>query len=50
LQDAQACGAKIVNGAEMFIRQAMAQYRIFLGKEPDEQTMRKIVFDKLGRV
>jgi 3-dehydroquinate dehydratase/shikimate dehydrogenase len=49
LQDAQAAGASVVNGAEMFIRQAMAQYRIYLDKEPDEPTMRKIVFDKLGR-
>jgi 3-dehydroquinate dehydratase/shikimate dehydrogenase len=48
LQDARAAGAAIVNGAEMFIRQAMAQYRIYLGKEPDEPTMRKAVFDKLG--
>ncbi len=48
LQDAQAAGAKIVNGAEMFIRQAMAQYRIFLGKEPDQATIRTTVFNKLG--
>jgi len=48
LRDAQAAGAKIISGAEMFIRQAMAQYRIFLGKEPDEPTIRKVVFDKLG--
>ena len=48
LQDAQAAGAAIVNGAEMFIRQAMAQYRIYIDKEPDEPTMRKTVFDRLG--
>jgi 3-dehydroquinate dehydratase/shikimate dehydrogenase len=48
LRDAQAAGAKIVNGAEMFIRQAMAQYHIFFGKDPDESTMRKTVFNKLG--
>jgi 3-dehydroquinate dehydratase/shikimate dehydrogenase len=49
LRDAQAAGASIVNGAEMFIRQAMAQYRIFLGKEPDEPTLRKTIFDRLGQ-
>jgi 3-dehydroquinate dehydratase/shikimate dehydrogenase len=49
LQDAQAAGASVVNGAEMFIHQAMAQYRIFLNREPDEHVIRKIVFDKLGR-
>jgi 3-dehydroquinate dehydratase/shikimate dehydrogenase len=50
LQDAEHAGAHIVSGVEMFIRQAMAQYRIFLGKEPDEPTLRKAVFDKLGGV
>jgi 3-dehydroquinate dehydratase/shikimate dehydrogenase len=49
LRDAEAGGAEVVSGAEMFIRQAMAQYRIFFGKEPDEQTIRKVVFDRLGR-
>ncbi|MBM4103290.1 MAG: shikimate dehydrogenase [Planctomycetes bacterium] len=50
LQQAEAAGAAIVTGAEMFIRQAMAQYRIFFGKEPDEPTMRKTVSDRLGQV
>lgn len=49
LKESQAAGAKIVDGAEMFIRQAMLQYRIFFGKEPDEAVMRKVVFDKLGK-
>jgi 3-dehydroquinate dehydratase/shikimate dehydrogenase len=47
LRDAAAAGAKCVNGAEMFIRQAMAQYHIFTGHEPDEKTIRKVVFEKL---
>ena len=47
LHEAAAAGAKCVNGAEMFIRQAMAQYRIFTGHKPDEKTIRKVVFDKL---
>lgn len=49
LKKAQAAGAKIVNGAEMFIRQAMAQYRIFIGQEPDETMMRQIVLKELSR-
>jgi 3-dehydroquinate dehydratase/shikimate dehydrogenase len=49
LKEAQAAGAACVNGAEMFIRQAMAQYRIFTGKEPDEETFRRVVGEKLGK-
>jgi len=52
LKYAKAAGAKAVCGAEMFIRQAMAQYKIFTGSEADEQIMqimRKTVFDCLGR-
>ncbi|MHC4290861.1 MAG: shikimate dehydrogenase [Planctomycetota bacterium] len=48
LQMAKAAGAKTVNGAEMFIRQAMAQYKIYIGDDPDEELMRKVVYDKLG--
>jgi 3-dehydroquinate dehydratase/shikimate dehydrogenase len=48
LKMAAAAGAKTVNGAEMFIRQAMAQYRIYIGEEPDEDLMRQVVYGKLG--
>ncbi len=44
LKQAEEVGAKTVSGAEMFIRQAMAQYRIYIGDEPDEDLMRKIVY------
>ncbi|MCI0499425.1 MAG: shikimate dehydrogenase [Planctomycetales bacterium] len=47
LKNAQSVGAKTVSGAEMFIRQAMAQYKIFIGQEPDEALMRKIVYERL---
>ncbi|MBP8605324.1 MAG: shikimate dehydrogenase [Phycisphaerae bacterium] len=47
LKKARQIGARTVSGAEMFIRQAMAQYRIFIGREPDEALMRKIVYDRL---
>jgi shikimate dehydrogenase len=48
LRDAAAAGAATVNGAEMFIRQAMAQYKIFIGDEPDEDLMRKVVCQSLA--
>ena len=48
LKNAKAAGAKVVNGAEMFIRQAMAQYKIFIGDEPNEDQMRKVVYQRLG--
>ena len=48
LRQAKAAGARGVNGAEMFIHQAMAQYRIYVGQEPDEALMRAVVYKKLG--
>jgi shikimate 5-dehydrogenase len=43
LKYAKDAGAKTVTGAEMFVRQAMAQYKIFTGKEADEELMRQTV-------
>ncbi|MHC4551919.1 MAG: shikimate dehydrogenase [Planctomycetota bacterium] len=48
LKEAKEVGAAVVDGAEMFIRQAMAQYRIYIGEEPDEELMRAIVHKKLA--
>ena len=48
LKEAGSLGAKIINGAEMFMRQAMAQHKIFTGSDADDQIMRKTVFDHLG--
>jgi len=48
LREAAAAGCKTINGAEMFIRQAMAQYHIFTGQKPDEPTIRTAVFSKLS--
>jgi 3-dehydroquinate dehydratase/shikimate dehydrogenase len=48
LRQAEAAGAKTVNGAEMFIRQAVAQFKIFTSKQPNEQIMRETVFNKLA--
>ncbi|HOM61579.1 MAG TPA: shikimate dehydrogenase [Anaerohalosphaeraceae bacterium] len=47
LREAEAAGARIVYGAEMFIRQAVAQYRHLVGAEPDEERIRQIVFRHL---
>ncbi len=43
LKHAKDAGAKPVTGAEMFVRQAMAQYKIFTGKTADEELMRQTV-------
>jgi 3-dehydroquinate dehydratase/shikimate dehydrogenase len=51
LKQASQAGATNVSGTEMFIRQAMAQYKLFIGTEagdPPEKTMRKTVLDQLG--
>ena len=48
LRQANAAGAKVVSGAEMFVRQAMAQYKLFVGRNPNEELMRKTVLDRLG--
>lgn len=47
LRQARAAGAKTVNGAEMFIRQAAAQYRHFIGRDPDEKLVRRLVISRL---
>jgi shikimate 5-dehydrogenase len=38
----------VVDGAEMFIRQAMAQYKIYVGSAPDEERMRQVVYQSLN--
>jgi len=51
LKQAKQAGARTVSGAEMFIRQAMAQYKLFIGTEtgePPEKIMRKTILDQLG--
>jgi 3-dehydroquinate dehydratase/shikimate dehydrogenase len=48
LLQAEQAGAKTINGAEMFISQAIAQYKLFIGEQPKEETIRKTVYDSLG--
>jgi shikimate dehydrogenase len=47
LSYAEKAGAKTVNGAEMFVLQAMAQFKIFLATDGDEDVMRETVLDNL---
>ncbi|MCK4999582.1 MAG: shikimate dehydrogenase [Anaerohalosphaera sp.] len=49
LTQAKAAGANVVSGDEMFVRQAMAQYKIFTGQTANENIMRKTVLAKLGK-
>ncbi len=48
LREAKAAGARVVSGAEMFIRQAVVQYRHLTGVEPDSERIRQIVLDCLN--
>jgi shikimate dehydrogenase len=49
LADAKAVGATVVNGVEMFIRQAIQQYKIYVGSAPDDIRMREVVYQSLNR-
>jgi 3-dehydroquinate dehydratase/shikimate dehydrogenase len=39
---------KTVNGVDMFIEQAAAQFRLYIGQEPPIDLMREVVRRKLG--
>jgi shikimate 5-dehydrogenase len=41
LKEARAAGARTVDGLAMFVNQALAQYRLFTGREGDAATMAK---------
>lgn len=43
LREAKDAGAKTVSGVEMFIRQAVLQYRHLVGADPDPERIRRIV-------
>lgn len=52
LKQAAKAGAKTISGVEMFIRQAMAQYKLFIGTDtadPPEKTMRKTILSCLSK-
>jgi shikimate dehydrogenase len=49
LRDAEGVGATTVSGLEMFLGQALVQFRLFTGHEPPESVMRAVVEEHLGR-
>lgn len=48
LADARAKGLKTVSGVEMFINQAVLQFRQFTGVDAPEEVMRQVVMARLG--
>ncbi|XP_019080266.1 bifunctional 3-dehydroquinate dehydratase/shikimate dehydrogenase, chloroplastic isoform X3 [Vitis vinifera] len=46
LKEAEAAGAIIVSGVEMFLRQAIGQFNLFTGGEAPEEFMREIILSK----
>jgi shikimate dehydrogenase len=47
LVEAEAAGCRIVPGLEMFLRQAMAQFEMWTGREAPEACMRKVLREAL---
>jgi 3-dehydroquinate dehydratase / shikimate dehydrogenase len=50
LQQARAAGAIPVQGVEMFIRQAMAQFQLFTGRQAQEGIIRDCVIRSLSKI
>lgn len=48
LRDAQAAGARTVGGVEMFVRQAVAQFEAWTGKQAPAASMRRVVEERLS--
>jgi shikimate dehydrogenase len=48
LSDAQAAGARTIEGLEMFLGQALAQFELFTGRDPPATVMRSVVEARLG--
>ncbi|KAL0464219.1 UNVERIFIED_CONTAM: Bifunctional 3-dehydroquinate dehydratase/shikimate dehydrogenase, chloroplastic [Sesamum latifolium] len=46
LKEAEAAGAIVVSGVEMFLRQAAAQFSLFTGHKAPEEFMRGIILEK----
>jgi 3-dehydroquinate dehydratase/shikimate dehydrogenase len=49
LKQAKAAGAKTINGVEMFVRQAAAQFELWTGKPAPVRVMRGVVERRLGQ-
>jgi len=48
LADARARGLKVISGVEMFINQAVLQFRHFTGVDAPVEVMRRVVMERLG--
>lgn len=48
LKEAKQQGAIIVHGAEMFLQQAVAQFKLYTGYEAPENVMRRVLLHHLG--
>lgn len=48
VKDAAACGARVIEGLEMFLGQALVQFELFTGQKAPEDTMRSVVERCLG--
>lgn len=49
LRDANAAGCRTVQGVEMFVNQAAAQFRFFTGLDAPVKTMRQVVLERLAK-
>ncbi|MHC4424338.1 MAG: shikimate dehydrogenase family protein [Planctomycetota bacterium] len=47
LEGAKEAGAKTISGLEMFVNQALAQFRLFTGQEVNAELVRKIARDSM---
>lgn len=48
LREAQAAGCRTIEGLEMFLHQGLAQFRLWTGKNLDEQAARELLLEQLG--
>jgi shikimate dehydrogenase len=47
LADARSCGLQVISGVEMFINQAVLQFREFTGVDAPVEVMRRVVMERL---
>jgi 3-dehydroquinate dehydratase / shikimate dehydrogenase len=48
IKDARAAGCDVVTGVEMFVRQAMLQFKLFTGQEAPAELMRDTLKRAIG--
>jgi len=47
LKQAKEVGAKTISGLDMFVNQAMGQFRLFTGQDANSRLMRSVVLEHL---